>query len=317
MGFNLMAALGGAGRAMSESIEEGRLQMDKIELMDAEAATRERLAKADEDRQTRKENKKLAERLKGMNFDDGRVAFIMAQGSGFAESMLDHASQAYANGKDPNTILKYTDSIDEFKTESGVKPNESSLPEGFVIDAEIPDISKYFDMDTSVTSTLYTKPSEMKTLKQLRAGVVQKLIEGNWTAEDMDINNTDSEWNKLTMKKISYTDSIKELAEAQKGDTDTGEDDDKDIFSRADARNELKLYVDQVAPTYKLTSLEGSIQDIEAGTQGKAGVARLDANITFKNAIKKTGGSIPSSPVERKVYAVVMAVFCRFFIAPS
>jgi hypothetical protein len=302
MGFNLMAALGGAGRAMSESIEEGRLQMDKIELMDAEAATRERLAKAEEDRQTRKENKKLAERLKGMNFDDGRVAFIMAQGSGFAESMLDHASQAYANGKDPNTILKYTDSIDEFKTESGVKPNESSLPEGFAIDAEIPDISKYFDMDTSVTSTLYAEPTEMKTLKQLRAGVVQKLIEGNWTAEDMDINNTDSEWNKLTMKKLSYTDSIKELAEAEKGDTDTDGDDDKDIFSRSDARNELKLYVDQVAPTYKLTSLEGSIQDIEAGTQGKAGVARLDANITFKNAIKKAGGSKAASSVQESDY---------------
>ena len=185
MGFNLMAALGGAGRAMSESIEEGRLQMDKIELMDAEAATRERLAKAEEDRQTRKENKKLAERLKGMNYDDGRIAFIMAQGSGFAESMLEHAAQAYANGKDPNTILKHTDSIDEFKTVSGVKPNESSLPEGFAIDPDIPNISKYFDMDTSVTSTLYAEPTEKQTLEEMRRDIQIKLIEGNWTAEDI------------------------------------------------------------------------------------------------------------------------------------
>ncbi len=50
MGFNLMAALGGAGTAMSQNIQEGRLQMDKIELMDAEAATRERLARSEKKR---------------------------------------------------------------------------------------------------------------------------------------------------------------------------------------------------------------------------------------------------------------------------
>ena len=40
-----MAALGGAGRAASQNIAEDRLQMNKLELMDAEAATRERLAR--------------------------------------------------------------------------------------------------------------------------------------------------------------------------------------------------------------------------------------------------------------------------------
>ena len=60
MGFNLMAALGGAGRAMSQSIQEDRLQMDKIELMDAEAATRERLAKAAEKREQDRENERIA-----------------------------------------------------------------------------------------------------------------------------------------------------------------------------------------------------------------------------------------------------------------
>ena len=294
-----MAALGGAGRAVSQNIEEGRLQMDKIELMDAEAATKERLAQSAADKETRKENKKLAERLKGMNFDDGRVAFIMSQGSGFAESMLEHASQAYANGKDPNTILKHTDSIDEFKTVSGVKPNESSLPEGFAIDPEIPDISKYFDLDTSVTSTLYAEPSEKQTLVQMRKDVVQKLIDGNWTAEDMDINNANSEWSILTKKKIAYTESIKELAEAQKGIVPPEDgDDDADIFSRSDARNELKLYIDSTAPTYNLESLEGVIQNIEAGVQGRAGVARLDANITFKKAITESGKSVNASSVQ-------------------
>jgi len=300
MGFNLMAALGGAGRAMSESIEEGRLQMDKIELMDAEAATRERLAKAEEDRQTRKENKKLAERLKGMNYDDGRIAFIMAQGSGFAESMLEHAAQAYANGKDPNTILKHTDSIDEFKTVSGVKPNESSLPEGFAIDPDIPNISKYFDMDTSVTSTLYAEPTEKQTLEEMRRDIQIKLIEGNWTAED--IADPSSEWNQLTKKSLSYTKSIKDLAEAKKGEVDDDGDKDTDIYSRSDARNELKLFVQQVAISQGFESIEGAIQNIEAGTQGKAGVARLSANISFKEAIKESGGSVNGTSIQTADY---------------
>jgi len=138
----------------------------------------------------------------------------------------------------------------------------------------------------------------MKTLKQMRAEVVQKLIEGNWTAEDMDVNNPSTEWNQLTKKKISYTDAIKELAEAQKGDTDTGGDDDKDIFSRSDARNELKLFIDSTAPNYNFESLEGVIQNVEAGVQGRAGVARLDANIAFKKSITETGKSVNASSVQ-------------------
>ena len=72
MGFNLMAALGGAGRAMSQSIQEDRLQMDKIELMDAEAATRERLAKAAEKREQDRENERIAEYMNTLYFGGGK-----------------------------------------------------------------------------------------------------------------------------------------------------------------------------------------------------------------------------------------------------
>jgi len=302
MGFNLMAALGGAGRAISQNIQEERLQMDKIELMDAEAATRERLAKAAEKREEDKANEKIASRLKGMGFDSSRIAYIMAQGSGFAESMIDHATQAYANGRDPNTILKYSENIDEFKTISGHKgiDQESKLPEGFVLDPEIPEISKYFDLDTSVTSTLYVEPSEKQTLEEMRRDIQIKLIEGNWTAED--IADPSSEWNQLTKKSLAYTKSIKDLAEAKKGVVPEDDSDDTDIYSKADARNELKLFVQQVAISQGFESIEGAIQNIEAGTQGKAGVARLSANISFKESIKESGGSRNATAIQTSDY---------------
>lgn len=90
MGFNLMAALGGAGRAMSQSIQEDRLQMDKIELMDAEAATRERLAKAAEKREQDKENERIAEGL-SYYLTDEEVAVAMRRGIGSAKELLTKA----------------------------------------------------------------------------------------------------------------------------------------------------------------------------------------------------------------------------------
>ncbi len=90
MGFNLMAALGGAGRAMSQSIQEDRLQMDKIELMDAEAATRERLAKAAEKREQDRENERIAEGL-SYYLTDEEVAVAMRRGIGSAKELLNKA----------------------------------------------------------------------------------------------------------------------------------------------------------------------------------------------------------------------------------
>ena len=58
MGFNLMAALGGAGRAASENMAARQLQMDKIELIDTELETRNRLTRSEE---RRKENEQIEE----------------------------------------------------------------------------------------------------------------------------------------------------------------------------------------------------------------------------------------------------------------
>jgi len=85
-----MAALGGAGRAMSQNIQEERLQMDKIELMDAEAATRERLARAAEKREQDKENERIAEGL-SYYLTDEEVAVAMKRGIGSAKELLNKA----------------------------------------------------------------------------------------------------------------------------------------------------------------------------------------------------------------------------------
>ena len=90
MGFNLMAALGGAGTAVSQNIQEGRLQMDKIELMDAEAATRERLAKSAEKREQDKENERIAEGL-SYYLTDEEVGVAMRRGIGSAKELLNRA----------------------------------------------------------------------------------------------------------------------------------------------------------------------------------------------------------------------------------
>ena len=90
MGFNLMAALGGAGRAVSQNIQEGRLQMDKIELMDAEAATRERLDKSREKREQDKENERIAEGL-SYYLTDEEVGVAMRRGIGSAKELLNRA----------------------------------------------------------------------------------------------------------------------------------------------------------------------------------------------------------------------------------
>ena len=90
MGFNLMAALGGAGRAMSQNIQEERLQMDKMELMDAEAATRERLERSREKREQDKENERIAQGL-SYYLTDEEVAVAMKRGIGSAKELLARA----------------------------------------------------------------------------------------------------------------------------------------------------------------------------------------------------------------------------------
>lgn len=106
MGFNLMAALGGAGRAASENMAARQLQMDKIELIDTELETRNRLKRSEE---RDAENKVIEERtryLKSLNYSDADAAWIVKGGAEQVEKYADYAIKAIERGVEPSTLIQ-------------------------------------------------------------------------------------------------------------------------------------------------------------------------------------------------------------------
>ena len=131
MGFNLMAALGGAGRAVSQNIQEGRLQMDKMELMDAEAATRERLAKSSERRENRQKQKENVDFLLTDGFDRAAAAQIARGGDKAVLHAGTIAQKAVEQGAEVSTLYKMSSSFDNMdETLTGASPVPAG-PAGF------------------------------------------------------------------------------------------------------------------------------------------------------------------------------------------
>ena len=165
MAFNFMAALGGFGRQVSANIESqkefDRQKEFKLELLAEEEATKMRLARASERKAQRDKDKAMAGKLKALGFSDDRVAFALAQGTGYAEGIADIASVAMAKGKNPNTLLTYSDSMDQFKTLSGTERDgirvgpvdPTKIPEGF-------DYSKAFTQDVELTTSVLTEKED-------------------------------------------------------------------------------------------------------------------------------------------------------------
>ena len=147
MGFNLMAALGGAGRAVSQNIQEGRLQMDKIELMDAEAATRERLAKSSERRDNRQKQKENVDFLLTVGFDRAAAAQIARGGDKAVLHAGTIAQQAVEKGADVSTLYSMSSSFDDMdETLTGASP----VPAG----------PMGFNWDSDAIKTIYGEPDE-------------------------------------------------------------------------------------------------------------------------------------------------------------
>lgn len=282
MAFNFMAALGGFGRQVSENIESekefNRQKEFKLEMLAAEEATKMRLARASERKAQRAKDKATAGKLKALGFSDDRIAFALAQGTGYADGIADIASVALANGKDPNTLLTYSSDMDQFKKLSGterdgirVGPVDPTLiPEGF-------DYSGAFTQDTDLTISLLTEkkePREYNTLDELFTSV---------TEEMMNLSPTDDEWTVLANKKRQILENMHAVANYRDTSKDPVTTPDP-LISQNQFNNDMKSNRIGVAGKYNLKTLEGEFSDIEEGQQIDSQIAEVDAALTTKEA---------------------------------
>lgn len=274
MGFNLMAALGGAGRAMSQSIQENRLQMDKMELMDAEAATRERLAKAAEKREEDKRNKENINMLKSLGYSDAQASWILKGGTNTVSLYSDFATKAMAKGIDPKTVLDSS----LINSDQQDPRNESAL---LTVNREMDDASAdIFEIQTGVLGEILgevkKKPKEYATLQAGHAAALSRLHDAK-----VKFGEGSDEYN-AEQKSVDFW--KKEIAAAEPDTKNQTEWFSKESRGRivknalSEARQDLNFSVD----------MEGNITSKLEGREGPAAVAKLNAaaDIAFQANIE-------------------------------
>ena len=277
-----MAALGGFGRQVSENIESqkefDRQKEFKLELLAEEEATKMRLARASERKAQRAKDKATAGKLKALGFSEDRIAFALSQGTGYADGIADIAAVAMANGKNPNTLLKYSDDMDQFKKLSGTERDgirvgpvdPSKIPEGF-------DYSTAFTQDVELTTSLLTEkkePREFNTLDELLTSVTEEML---------DITPEDDNWTKLKKKKQDILDEMHRVASYKDTSKDPVTTPDP-LISQNQFNNDMKSNRIGVAGKYNLKTLEGEFSDIEEGQQLDSQIAELDAALRTKES---------------------------------
>ena len=159
-----------------------------------------------------------AQALKAAGFNDDISKYALGQGNTYATTIAGYGSTAMENGSDPNTLFKYSETMDEFKAAVGPQGRfKGDLPEGF-------DKSPYLEFDpTALGAILKPVAKPVKSLGELRAGVVQEML-------SLDPNS--EEYGALSKRNESI---IKEqLVTAKKEDSDP--------YSNADLRNDFKLF---------------------------------------------------------------------------
>jgi len=207
MGFNLMAALGGAGRAMSQNIEEGRLQMDRIELMDAEAATKERLAKSSERRENRRKQKENVDFLLTVGFDRAAAAQIARGGDKAVLHAGTIAQKAVEQGAEVSTLYRMSSSFDDMdETLTGASP----IPAG----------PSGFNWNADAIKTIYGEPDdEGQTLSVMLDSVSKKQIDIMNAAGDKPLEgDAKIRYDKLEKEGNKVLAQMKKKANAQTAD---------------------------------------------------------------------------------------------------
>ena len=299
MGFDFGAFLGGMSQQISTNIEEAkkfnREKDFRMDMLAEEEATKLRLAKSEEKRVQRKNDQILAGRLKALGFDTGRSAFIMAQGSGYAEEMITLAGEAYAKGYNPNTILKYGEGIEDMKLMVGPAGNTTrQFPRNFDFTAD-----NVFQQDIDfLTSVRGPEAKTFDTIEKKRDNILNQISE----LDPLDEANTDklddlhlqSEYllGEMVAEKLALARAEQEGTEQGKG-PDTDQPAKVDLLSSNEALKSMSAAIDMVAGQYNLVSLEGQFQDVSSGAQAKSQIAIMAAALAMQDSNARVYKSLP------------------------
>ena len=281
MAFNFGAFLGGASDNLVNMIKTKEAQLYEEDQDEKENKRRARVAAANQRRADEKEANEAAQKLKLAGFDPDRISYALSQGSAYSNGLAEYGGIAIANGKDPNTLLKYSQNIDEFKKLSGHKAydQEMKLPEGFSLPDDA-DVSKYFEQDREVFTTLSQPASKpVASLQAVRANVVNKML---------STDPGSPEYLELSKRNDTL------LAEIKREHVKDEDAETKDPFTNSDVRLDWARFLQDAATPLGMETLEGSIINVQAGNQGKAYVASIDAGLSMKSRIQSQGLTSPN-----------------------
>lgn len=285
-----MAALGGFGRQVSENIESqkefDRQKEFKLELLAEEEATKMRLARASERKQQRAKDKAMAGKLKALGFSEDRIAFAMAQGTGYAEGIADIASVAMAKGKNPNTLLTYSDTMDQFKQLSGTERDgvlgpvdPTKIPEGF-------DYSTAFTQNVELTTSVLTEQEDEDTQEFNNLDELYT----HFKNEQFQYDVGSDEWKAIDKKLENIRTDMHEIAKQK--DTSTPPDDTPDpLISQNQYNNDIRTARAAVSGKYNLGTLEGEFTAQETGKQAVSTVAELEAALRVRKGYDELEGA--------------------------
>ena len=286
-----MAALGGFGKQVSANIESAkefeRQKEFRLEMLQAEEATKMRLSRSAERRAQRKADKENAALLKTLGFSDAKAGWIMQGGPSAVSLYTDYAQKAQARGIDPNTILDSS----LFSSDHQDPRNEAAISAtlGFKRDYEtVEPFAVQQDVMTSVLGEI-KEPEKPKQYGSLQAGYAGtfSLIQNAKAEGDLE------EVERLEGVLAEWQQKIVEEANRNKDEPPVDELFNKD--SRA------RVVKDALTLSYQAndfsTDMDGNITSKIAGVEAKRYVSVLQAadNLDVQATIKDASGSVVAS----------------------
>ena len=260
MAFNFGAFLGGMSEGIVDTIEAKEKELSTIKIMDAEAATRERLAKNSERREDNKRNTENIGILKSLGYSDAQASWIFKGGSTSVALYSDFATKAMAKGIDPRTILDSS----LINSDQQDPRNESAL---LSVNREIDETADVYELQTGVLGEILgeskKKPKEYTSLEAGHAGTFSLLQAAKADGDTAEVNRLTgilSDWKKQIDKA-----SPEVKSETQWFSKESRGRIVKDALALA--RQDLEFTVD----------IDGNITNKIEGRSGPAAIAKLMA----------------------------------------